>query len=166
MRDDIRARALHLALTEGKGSVETRTLLEREFPDASEDIAKALWYVGFSKWQSTVHGMKWDPNTDSFVQTHRIIANEPTARVRIRPDPIPGNPMESPPLTANEYAVRHAEALQVRKEWKLFIASGQPHDEWKRRRDIHSPIYLPCDDDCGVCDRNLHLAPRSVYGAN
>ena len=75
------------------------------------------------------------------------------AVVRIRPDPIPGCPMEYPPLTANEYAVRCAEELQAHKEWQLFIASGLPHSEWKRRRNIHSPVYLPCDDDCAECEK-------------
>lgn len=149
MRDDIRARALHLHFTEGIRSAEARTILEREFPDADDDIAKALWYVGFSEWKSGCHGMKWDPNIDRFVQTHRIIANAPTARVRIRPDPIPGHPMDYPEMTPEQYEAQCAAALQMREDWRRFIQSGFPHEVW---RYWHSPRYIGCDDNCGAQD--------------
>src|SRR5579863_6070814 len=119
MRDDIRARALHLHFTEGVRSAEARTMLEREFPDADADITKALWYVGFSGWKSGCHGMKWDPNIDSFVRTHRM--EKGNVRVRIRPDPARGDLTEYVEPDGVWYVLAYIAESALHQEWLKHI---------------------------------------------
>jgi hypothetical protein len=63
------------------------------------------------------HGYVWDRNTGRWVQTHRTEADN--GHVRIRPDPIPGYPMEDPEPTPEEYERLHAEVRKQHVEWRM-----------------------------------------------
>jgi hypothetical protein len=140
---------MHLRLTEGMPFEDIGVVLEREFPDVNfadlklpmgkaqdaESFARA--YVGFNVWKSGVHGFKWDQNISRFIQTHRTEADN--CHVRIRPDPIPGYPMEHPEPSAEEYERLHAEARRQHVEWRV------------RAGYYCTPLYEPCGDQCGAC---------------
>ena len=85
-----------------------------------------------------VHGFTCDQNIDRFVQTHPTKADN--CHVRIRPDPIPGYPMEYPEPSAEEYERLNAEARIQHAAWRI------------REGYYCMPIYEPCENNCAACD--------------
>ena len=72
------------------------------------------------------------------MQTHRMEADN--CHVRIRPDPIPGYPMEYPEPTPEEYERVHAEARIQHVARRI------------RQGYYCTPIYEPCENNCAACD--------------
>lgn len=71
------------------------------------------------------------------------------------------------PDSARAISVRMWNAIAIRRCTDGLCPNGLDCPAGRTYRGEYDPrpLWQPCPDDCGACDRNLHMRPSYAYGA-